>query len=560
MPMAFETTTKTVGELFGDTSVYRAPSFQRPYAWEAEAAGQLFDDIQSAFNNASTVAGDQRAGLEFFLGTLIFSRASAGLPFEIVDGQQRLVTLSIILAVLRDSITDEKVRHQLQQSIWRPANDTRGTHDTPRIILREIDQKDYIDTVATVGGTVRPGMGDTDSARRICEAVKRIQEDLGKVREAYIRDLARYILGNVVVICVTTSDVTSAFKMFRSVNTYGQRLLDLDLARAELVGAPFGAGNANEMAACWDQIEDQIGLEGLRSYVATIAGLVRPQSDAGDLYEKLMEIFRHPVQMSQFRQKLTAFLSAFARLEEGTIGYGNDDDRGIDRAIKCLQQYPIEGWKPPAMLWLAANPSSRDSLRFFGALDALCLGLLVLGESKSKREKRFGKVQARVLAGDALSSANSELYLTADERNRMQRVVQAPIRSSKTFLKPLLLRLNAEMSDHEASPHYPRSVTLEHVLPQQIGNKTYWKARFGDAATRSQLVEKIGNYALLTHKINATAVNAPFPDKKRLYFGMRNNQVFALTAEISRYDDWLPDTIRTRTDELAGLVDKIVRC
>ena len=89
----FKPDAKTIMKIFGDTdSYYHIPDYQRPYSWEDEQIEQLWDDIYSAME-----LGNE----SYFLGPMILIRAPGGY-FEVVDGQQRLTTLTILFCVIRD--------------------------------------------------------------------------------------------------------------------------------------------------------------------------------------------------------------------------------------------------------------------------------------------------------------------------------------------------------------------------------------------------------------------------------------------------------------------------
>jgi uncharacterized protein with ParB-like and HNH nuclease domain len=105
MPLSFETKTLTVGELFSGSNVFRMPIFQRPYSSDEETALELYDDIYQASERSSG----------YFLGPLIVARSGGNKPFDVVDGQQRLVTLSVIFAILRDLASASDLQQELQE-------------------------------------------------------------------------------------------------------------------------------------------------------------------------------------------------------------------------------------------------------------------------------------------------------------------------------------------------------------------------------------------------------------------------------------------------------------
>ena len=80
-------------EIFGGEKSYQVPVYQRPYSWDTEQIEELWDDIYEAFENEDG---------EYFLGSIILTRNEINKDLDIIDGQQRLTTLTILFCTLRD--------------------------------------------------------------------------------------------------------------------------------------------------------------------------------------------------------------------------------------------------------------------------------------------------------------------------------------------------------------------------------------------------------------------------------------------------------------------------
>lgn len=154
MPLSFETQMLSVAELFSDSAIYVMPSFQRPYCWDEDAAGQLYDDISSAMVRGRPERPSRRNREEYFLGPIIVTRSKTAEGFEVVDGQQRLVTLTILLAILRDLLPlEDPLREELQRFIVRPEHRLRKFHECPRVQIRDPNQVKFVRWIQTQGGT-----------------------------------------------------------------------------------------------------------------------------------------------------------------------------------------------------------------------------------------------------------------------------------------------------------------------------------------------------------------------------------------------------------------------
>lgn len=121
---------RNIGNVLTEQICYEIPPYQRPYSWNTENVQQLLEDVWEAYN-----ANDP----EYFIGSLITIEKQKDLRYEVVDGQQRLTTLNLIFARLRDHVAEAGAKAALQKRIL-PRNELIGEVETPRLLLRKKDQ------------------------------------------------------------------------------------------------------------------------------------------------------------------------------------------------------------------------------------------------------------------------------------------------------------------------------------------------------------------------------------------------------------------------------------
>jgi hypothetical protein len=552
MPIAFETNTLTVGELFSGSNVFRMPIFQRPYSWEEEKALELFGDIHQAMEK-----GDSHHAGEYFLGPIIVASKGSLAPLEVVDGQQRLVTLSVIFAILRDLLPQGLLQRELQEGLRRPEQPGRGLPEQARVRLRQSDHDEFEEWVQRPGGTLAlPGEANSDSTDRLLNAIKSIKDDIGRVNNAYVEELARFILNNCYLVRIQAQNLDDAYVLFRSLNSRGLPLNELDIIRAELVGANYDPELAQSIANCWDEIQSEIGHDEFLTYVRTVISLVRPEATESDLREIIRDVLRVPQDAVDFRRYLTAFLQSYVGLNSGTLQCGGNSAE-INRILACLKKLPFDNWRTPALVWLAQSPNSRLTCEFFRALEALALGLFILGKTKLQIARRFKDITVEVLTGDATTTRGA-LFLTAAETVKLREILDAPISARKKYLRHLLLRLNTLILHPDLPPHFPDDATIEHVLPQKPNGKSRWVEMYPNAGGRKALCELLGNYALLTGKMNTSARNNDFADKKQIIFALANVSMFPLTGTLAAYETWTERDIRQRHAEMMRMLQQIL--
>jgi len=181
------------GKAIGDVSL-SIPEYQRPYKWSARNAIQLLDDILEARNNNKEV---------YRVGTLILHKdteAKGQVRYNIVDGQQRTITFSLLLYALYEVEGKTADIDFLNQQVF---NNPFSRHNIPNNLN------------AFRRRTGKKGEGD---------------EDIDHVRDMIrLRD---YIEKQCELIVVITNDLSEAFQFFDSQNARGKALYPHDLLKA----------------------------------------------------------------------------------------------------------------------------------------------------------------------------------------------------------------------------------------------------------------------------------------------------------------------------------------
>ena len=118
-------------KIFSFDFEYHTPAYQRPHAWITEEAGILFDDLYEFYR---TELSDN-----YFLGTIVLIKEEDKPYADVIDGQQRLTTLTILFSVLVSNLTG-KARESCNALLQESGNILAGIPARPRIHLRQCDQ------------------------------------------------------------------------------------------------------------------------------------------------------------------------------------------------------------------------------------------------------------------------------------------------------------------------------------------------------------------------------------------------------------------------------------
>jgi uncharacterized protein with ParB-like and HNH nuclease domain len=111
---------RSICQVLSDSYAFEIPSYQCPYAWELEQAKELLGDIVGAMDDAANSGGI------YFLGSIVLIKAPNDPQASVIDGQQRLTTLTILLSALRDLTADEETRINRRSYIFQKGDIDRG--------------------------------------------------------------------------------------------------------------------------------------------------------------------------------------------------------------------------------------------------------------------------------------------------------------------------------------------------------------------------------------------------------------------------------------------------
>ena len=555
-----------VVELFASQFRIEAPSYQRSFAWTQIEAGQLLDDISLALDEAEAGAtGD------YFLGTMLFidrdgAAAMASRPpsrlwratptagtLEVVDGFQRLTTLTILLCCLRDIDADAD-RPQNARLLGAIQSGQRAGA-RPRLVLREAEEKSFFEHVRAPGATRLKvsSVGLLPSEDRIVEVRDYILSVLGALDAAERQRLIDFLLDRCCVVLVATTGIDRAHRMFTVLNTTGKDLARNDILKAFLLGS-IRSPAAGSCLAIWNEAEARLGdeFENLFSHIRSIQG--RPGSPVIAAIVKIAEE-RGP---QGFIEDIVRPSARIMEDIENARHSGTAHSAAISQNLRYLGWNSFSDWKPVALAWWTKYGENAEGLnRFLAKLDRLALGIRILGIGSSKRAYRFGAVIDAIQAGRDVMGSDSPLQLTRHELKTIQHNLGDMHGRHASTAKHLLLRLTDALAGKPQSFTFPSNMTVEHVLPRRAGAGSEWRKWLPDPAERETCTDSLGNLVLVTKDQNDKASNREFARKLEIYFNTPDAPSVALNESLRGRTEWKAREIRAREAALFQLMEEL---
>lgn len=278
---AMKATEQTIQDIITENKIYVIPPYQRPYAWGDKESSQLIQDLEEAINSKQK---------EYFIGSLITIEIDEDTKFEVIDGQQRLTTLSIIFSVLRSMITDPAAKEDLQKRILPVDVYTKQT-ESPRLLLRKQDQEFYSSVI--LNGEDYSNLELTDPQERMIESLNAIKTHLSQFEQKRLLELARFLLRNVFVVLVRANSMASAFRLFNVLNARGLPLQNSDLIKNKLLEKAEKVNFPSEkIIQAWEKLEDILKtteLDPFLSHHRTAITAVKAEKGIFDEYVSIMD-------------------------------------------------------------------------------------------------------------------------------------------------------------------------------------------------------------------------------------------------------------------------------
>jgi Protein of unknown function DUF262/Protein of unknown function (DUF1524) len=537
----------SLAELLTHYDRYTVPEFQRVYGWRETELDRLFSDFQTAMLGTAA---------RFFLGTIYLATPGGKSEALIADGQQRILTATMIHAAARDLADNLAEADRLHAALTAPSG-----RDF-RFVPRDRDAAFFRTWVQERGATLLPlpdHTADDADAPELSES----QLNIIRNRDAIVERLRalgsegrRRLIefhGKITLVVITTDTVEEARNAYASTQTRGLRQSETDKLKAELIG-DCPPALRERLAGQWEECEARLGRDNfseLFHHLIVIESERRPQHA---LEADLFRVFNLPRNVAAFFEDvLVPSAEAYDRIcraGEATTR----KTRKIDGALVSLLRCTHTGWKAPALLAVRELSGAPRQLEpFLADFERLTCVLMINGTDPNQIQERYLAV-IRGLKKKAFGGPS--LQIGAKDLDLARRNLQSPRFALRDrFRMPVLLKLN-DLLAKEAQPIDPRNVSCEHILPVNPPRSGYWRKSFRGRDGRfngSIFTHMLGNVTILTHLQNREADNSSYDVKRRIL----KTSGFALSKHAATEKTWNAEVVARRSDALFEL---LVRC
>ncbi len=538
----------SVRVIFAPGEQLQMPPYQRSYSWETREANELLGDLIDSVETSTP----------HFVGAVVLIHGAESGVLEIVDGQQRLTTLTILLAVLRDLEPDKARAAMLHTLIADDARPMLGEGANWRLTLNHMDGPFFRDAIQTPGATrnLDKEPGESESQQRMVRNAAAFMKRLSAMDEQDRRQLADVVMNRCALVRVVVSEKEQGFKVFRVLNTRGKEPDAHDIIKTELFQrARFTDKEASTYAERWSEHEAILGGSAFDDLLRQIRSIY-DKSGRGELASAFPKAVLSKVDPRKFLEDvLPRYVEAYRLITTGEVQDG-PNARVVSDKLNQMRALDQSSWRAPALKFLVErgvnDPKAPD---FFTRLERLAFIIMLVVTDRDQRNKRFNKVMDAIKNDRTLFARSGPLAI---DRSDAKKARERMLGRFATFAqrRAMALRLNAALEDGVTVP--PESdATVEHVLPRNIHEDSHWLTVWPDPAKRREQCDTLGNFVLLTHKVNQKADRQDFRAKKKVYFNGSGGMDFALTRDLQDQDAWTADVVRKRTDMLVEILCQV---
>lgn len=540
-----------LSKIFSADFEYHIPGYQRPYAWTEEETGILFDDLYEFFQ---TEAVDN-----YFLGSIVLIKDENKPYADVIDGQQRLTTLSILFSVMANSFHTEAYRNNCKKYLQEEGNILEGIAAQPRIFLRDWDQdffSKYIQDIQLDALVqIDPVTLDTEAKMHIQKNCTVLREKFSEVfnDENDLLKFTQFILTRCFLVVVSTPNQESAFRVFSVMNSRGLDLLPTDIIKSMTIGKLL-KDEEQKYTEKWEELENLTGRDGFNevfTHARTIFAKERPKKNLLDEFKEY--VIKQTSPKSLVDEYLIPYTEAYVCLKNCDFSSTQNAEE-INELLLWLNKTNNHDWMPPAIKFLTDHKNdSVYILWFIRKLERLASYLLVTAKDVNQRMERYKwiLVEMESRPDNNLTAPLENIELTDWEKQQFIDALNGEIYSMTAKRRNYIIqRLDSFLSDGGAT-YNTKLFTIEHVLPQHPSADSEWMKLWPDTQTQRFWLNKIANLVPLTRQRNSAAQNYDFNTKKIKYFQSKNGtSSYTLTTQVINIAAWTPEVVEARQKDL----------
>lgn len=563
--MNFNTQNSTFRQLLGNGLSYHVPPFQRDYSWTEDEWDDLWQDILGLFE----VDGESA----HYMGYLVL-QSSDSKRFDIIDGQQRLTTISVlILAGLghlqdlvsagHDAENNAKRKEQLQNS-YIGYIDPVSLVPRSKLELNRHNNRFYQTYLVPLEKLPQRGLNSSEHQMR--KAFNWFKDKL-KVRcgmtAASGREIASLLdklVDKLFFTVITVTDELNAFKVFETLNARGVRLSATDLLKNYLFSI-ISTQHTHEtelkvLEERWERIVGLLGSESFPEFLRIFWNSRNRLVRKAELFKTIRKRISSRDAAFELIRSLDQSAAIYAALRDPQDASWNGEEK---KSIEQLQMFNVR--QPLAML-MACHDVFFDSdraafTRIIKTVAVVSFRYNVICNLQAHEQERLYNDIAWKVSGKVhekpfdVITALQEVY--PDDNQFKAAFAEKELRTTNSRNKKVVRYILFEIERQRSGRDFDfesATYNLEHILPEHPSEA--WA--YIDESKQERLIYRIGNITPLETRQNRDLGNSDYTAKRSVY----QDSSFEITKAVAEhYDSWDEQKIEARQKQLAVVASGI---
>jgi uncharacterized protein with ParB-like and HNH nuclease domain/predicted transport protein len=530
------------------------PIYQRTYSWTEKECRELWNDI------LRTGANDDITG--HFVGSIVYIekglyQVSSQSPLLIIDGQQRLTTVTLLIAALANAIGDTEPVEGFSQRKLRNYYLFNTEEDGEQYFKLILSQTDKASLIAILDQSEKPknfSIRVTENFELFHSLIKDYKENLATV----CKGLAKLLIVDVAL----SRDQDNPQLIFESMNSTGRELSQADLIRNYILMALEHQLQTKLYEQYWRTMEVEFGQEAystnfdsfMRHFLTVKTGNICKQ---GEVYEAFKTHARLPEVAKAGVEGLVADIRRFASYY-CAMALGAEPDSELKLAFQDLRELKVDVAYPFLLElyhdYVLGKLPKSDFLTAVRLVESYVFRRAICAIPTNSLNKTFANFTKALKKDRYIESIQAYLLLLPSYRrfpkdDEFKQELQTRdiynFRSRSYLLRRLENHNRKELvlvSDY----------TIEHILPQNENLSLAWKTVLGTEWQRIQqtYLHTIGNLTLTAY--NSKYSDKLFTEKRDMDKGFKESPL-NLNQGLGTLEEWDEDAIRNRAKRLSTM-------
>jgi len=527
--------------LCDDEFFYQIPDYQRPYSWDKDNLSDLIEDLTDAYNNSS----DEN----YFCGSLVVVENQKEDRYDVIDGQQRLTTFTILFCVFRDFF-EEKLSIKSKDFINLSIQDKyEKGKEKLKFLTSETSQNSFQQTV--IKGITEIKIDDNKYLKNAYLLKGFINERLNEERINDVNKFAEWIFEKVVLTQIICPNQDTAIQIFNVLNDRGMPLSSVDILKSTLM-QKLSDEDRKIFKANWEKVKvklkaEELSFDNLFNIYLYYLKATNPKTT---LHKELLNTFKSEDSL-QLIHKLENFADSYIEV------------RQLDNKYFYCLKYLRHSIYWESILTTAKYRGYESFDELLKLLVAYYYQNWIIGATVARIKQPSFNVLKSLKKNDSIQVIEKILTENLDKygtTNEYKKVLNGSYVYGLKWTKPVLLILEyfTKDSSNQSFISLDKKIEVEHILPITIDERYGWQNIFTEEE-RKLCTNTLGNLTLLSKRKNIQAKNYSFLMKKEAY-GTKDNLITSLklTSDISKNEKWTKIEIEKRQKSLIITLNKVL--